>query len=109
MSNSKLYEINWTELADTSYNQELEFIYKKWNTKEVLKFMDLVDHCIINLRSGMVAGKNSQKTGFKSLVISKQTTLFYELLEDNYQINLLLFWNNKSDPKNLEQLLNIDK
>ncbi|WP_262902919.1 hypothetical protein [Psychroflexus curvus] len=39
----------------------------------------------------------------------KQTTLFFEKLEQDQQINLLLFWNNKSDPKDLNELLDFYK
>ncbi len=36
------YKIKWTFLAESSYFEEIEFVYLKWNLKEVLKFENLV-------------------------------------------------------------------
>jgi len=40
-----------------------------------------------------------------SLVISKQTTLYYSFSEKEKTINLILFWNNKQNPKLLDKVL----
>lgn len=109
MSPNKSYQVNWTLLAEESYSRELEFINLKWNTKEVVKFMGIVDDIVEKLQSGIIEGNISKKTNYRSLVISKQTTLFFEKFEQDQQINLLLFWNNKSDPKHLIELLNFYK
>ena len=37
-----IYKIKWTFLAESSYFEEIEFVYLKWNLKEVLKFENLV-------------------------------------------------------------------
>ena len=36
------YKIDWTFSALNSYEEEIDFIYLKWNLKEVLKFEKLV-------------------------------------------------------------------
>jgi len=54
-------KVVWTDLADLSYDDELDFIYKKWTFKEVNNFMDLVDDFIFKLESGVLAGKFPQK------------------------------------------------
>ncbi|WP_299212973.1 hypothetical protein [uncultured Dokdonia sp.] len=105
MPQDKLYDILWTELADLSYQQELDFINVKFNIDEVIKFMDLVSAFINKLESGIVEGRISKTTNMRSFVISKQTTLFFDIYEDRMVIELLLFWNNQKDPENLKGIL----
>jgi hypothetical protein len=105
MPKANLYHIYWTSLAEDFFVRELDFILLKWNNKEVMKFIDLVDDFIYKLSTGVITGKVSKKTLISSFLISKQTTIFFEVIEESRRINLLLFWNNKRDPKKLEKLL----
>ncbi|WP_346882365.1 hypothetical protein [uncultured Algibacter sp.] len=98
-------KIFWTEKAEFSYSKELENINKKWTSKEVANFINLVDEFIKNLESGLIEGKTSSKRNIRSFVISKQTTLFFVVNEKNNEINLILFWNNKDNPKKLKKEL----
>ena len=95
--------IIWTDLAKFSYIEELEYIYHKWNTNETEKFAILVNDFIESLKSGVLLGKTSDLTKIRSFVISKQTTLYFEFHKN--KIELLLFWNNQKDPKELKLLL----
>lgn len=97
----------WTKHAKFSFNEELEFIVKKWNEKEVEGFIQLVDDFIKKLKTGILQGKISPKTNIRSFVISKQTTLFFTINENSKTIVLLLFWNNLKDPKNLKDKLSL--
>lgn len=96
----------WTPNAELSFAIELENINKKWTATEVIHFMDLVDNFIEKLESGIIQGKISTITNMRSFVISKQTTLFFNVFEDTQTIALLLFWNNTDNPKKLRKLLN---
>lgn len=96
-------KIVWTKSAELSYVEEIEFINRKWSLVEVAKFMDLVDVFVNKLKSGIIEGKVSPKTNIRSFVISRQTTLFFDFQKDKKRIELLLFWNNKRNPKELEK------
>lgn len=39
-------KIIWTHTAELTYLAEIEFILKKWNLKETIKFIDLVDDIV---------------------------------------------------------------
>ncbi|MFK7749155.1 MAG: hypothetical protein AB8B65_12240 [Kordia sp.] len=97
----------WTPTAELSYAKELDKISKKWSSNEIINFMNLVDDFVKKLESGIIEGKVSQKTNLRSFVISKQTTLYFDVFEDTQTIELLLFWNNKDNPKELKKFLNI--
>lgn len=68
-------------------------------------FVALVEEHIEKLKSFPLLGKSSEYTDDYYLVISKQTTLIYNFSGNN-TIELLLFWNNKWNPNDLESFLN---
>ena len=39
-----MYRIIWQPNAEISYEEEINFIFRKWNEFEVLKFQDLVSN-----------------------------------------------------------------
>jgi hypothetical protein len=72
----------WTPTAELSFAKELDKISKKWSINEIIDFMNLVDDFVKKLESGIIEGKVSQKTNLRSFVISKQTTLYFDVFED---------------------------
>lgn len=97
------YKLDWTFLAEDSYFEEMEFILLKWNIKEVIKFENLVSIELKRLLENPTIGKFEE--GKYSLLISKQTTLFYKIKKRKETIELLLFWNNQKNPDELKKLL----
>ncbi|WP_240915481.1 hypothetical protein [Polaribacter sp. 20A6] len=100
-----MMEIIWGEKAKQSYFDELDRIYKLHSSKEVENFIILVDKIIYNLSTNLLQGKISKSTKINSFVISKQTTLYFDINKEKSRIELLLFWRNKEDPKKLSKLL----
>ncbi len=99
------YRVHWTASAEISYAEEIEFINKKWNVKEIEKLISLSNDFIESISKNPTIGIYNRKFKFFSIVISKQTTLIYRVVENKNQIDLLLFWNNKKNPKKLRKLL----
>ncbi|MDY0090946.1 MAG: type II toxin-antitoxin system RelE/ParE family toxin [Flavobacteriaceae bacterium] len=97
------YRIDWTFSAQNSYFEEIEFIYLKWNVKEVVKFEELIADELKRLKQNPAIGKLSNN--IYSLTISKQTTLYYRINDKSKSIELILFWNNLKNPEDLEKLL----
>ena len=89
------YSINWVPLAVDTYLEEINFIYLKWNQNEVNKFVVLVDENLKRLSVNPLIGQ-IHKNVYK-IVLSKQTSLFYKIIEDEKKIELVYFWNNKKD------------
>lgn len=98
-----IYKLDWTFKAESSYYEEIEYIYLKWNIKEVVKFEDLVSTELARLVQNPKIGRLSNNKF--SLTISKQTTLYYRINEKEKSIELLLFWNNQKNPEELNKLL----
>lgn len=99
------YRIEWKEIATNTYFKEIDFILSKWNEVEVQKFEDLVYDFLATLSKTPEIGIYNSEHNCYSLVISKQTTLYYKIIEDKSQIDLILFWNNKQNPNDLTKLL----
>ena len=100
-----IYKVEWKPIATYTYFDEIDFILSKWNEVEVQKFEDLVHDFLATLSKTPEIGIYNSKNNFYSLVISKQTTLYYKIIEDKSQIDLILFWNNKQNPNGLTKLL----
>ena len=66
-------------------------------------FIKLVDDILAHLKKYPLLGKGD-KSNRRYIVISKQTTLLYRLLDGDI-LELLLFWNNKQNPKDLEAII----
>ena len=97
--------VTWTAYAKISYYEEIDFIDKKWTIKEVQDFIFLVEDFIERLSSGIEEGRVYPSNPIYSVVISKQTTVFFKKYPKDNTIVLLLFWNNQKDPEILKKLL----
>lgn len=74
--------------------------------KEVDNFGFLVHDNLESLSKNPSIGNYFSKQKMYSFVISKQTTLYYKVTVEELKIELILFWNNKKNPKLLDKYLN---
>jgi hypothetical protein len=100
-----IYKVEWKPIATYTYFYEIDFILSKWNEVEVQKFEDLVYCFLATLSKTPKIGIYKPKYNCHSLVVSKQTTLYYKIIEDKFQIDLILFWNNQKNPADLIKLI----
>lgn len=99
------YTIIWQPNAESTYSEELDYIYRKWNFTEVEKFENLVFENLKRLERNPLIGKYDNLLKVYRFVISKQTTLYYSFSSENLVIDLYLFWNNQKNPEELNKLL----
>ena len=100
-----MYHINWKPLSKLTFADEINFIIEKWNLEIADNFVVLVYDYLETLSKSPRIGIFSQKNNCFSKVISKQTTLFYKIIDNQSQIDLILFWNNTQNPQLLSKLL----
>ena len=100
-----MLEVKWSSLAEITLAEEIDFILRKWNLVEADKFVLLVYVFLERLAKNPEIGIFNSKSNCYSIVISKQTTLYYRILESEKRIELVLFWNNKQNPTQLKKLL----
>jgi plasmid stabilization system protein ParE len=100
-----MFTIIWKPSSEISFSEEVYFIFNKWNQKELDNFAFLVDENLDRLSKNPTLGIFNSKENCYSFVISKQTTLYYHIIEEQNQIDLLYFWNNSKNPNDLAKLL----
>jgi plasmid stabilization system protein ParE len=97
------YVVNWSPASKVEYARILEGIEKKYGLAPVLKFMDKTDEVIQTISNHPEAGGKTIKEKVKRYVITKQTTLLYEVTND--RIELLHFWDTRKNPDKLEKAI----
>ena len=100
-----IYKLHWNSIAEIALQEESYFILLKWNAEEVQNFIDLVNENLERLSKNPKIGIYNKKLIIYYLVISKQTTLYYDFNIETNVIELHLFWNNLKNPKDLIKLL----
>jgi hypothetical protein len=99
------YSFNWDSVAFNTYIEETEFILLKWNRIEVKKFILLVEENLERLSKNPEIGIYKNELKIYSVIISKQTTLYYNFDTNTRIIELYVFWNNLKNPADLMKLL----
>jgi plasmid stabilization system protein ParE len=99
------YSFRWQPISEYTYYEEIDFILLKWNTKEAQKFKNLVDENLLRLTNNPLIGIYNNELKVYSILISKQTTLYYGFDENTEIIDLYVFWNNLKNPVDLIKLL----
>ena len=99
------YQIIWQPNSEASYFEEIDFIFRKWNHVEVQKFQDLVFEILSRLAENPLIGKYDELSKVYTIVISKQTTLYYSFNHKEKNIDLHVFCNNLKNPTELTKLL----
>lgn len=99
------YSFRWQPIAEYTYYAEIDFILLKWNIREAQKFKELVDENLVRLSENPLIGIYNNSLKSYSILISKQTTLYYGFDENTKIIDLYVFWNNSKNPADLIKLL----
>lgn len=100
-----IFNFIWHKNAEITLQEEASFIFKKWNEFEVEKFEYLVLENLDRLSINPEIGVYNKQLKVFYLVISKQTTIYYDFNKETKIIELYLFWNNLRNPNDLEKLL----
>ena len=98
-------EIIWSIKAVDSYQNGIDFIYLKWNYKVVPKFSELVIDNLNRFMKNAEIGIFTDNYQISYLVISKQTTIYYDVDKIKNCIYLITFWNNLKNPNDFQKLL----
>jgi hypothetical protein len=99
------YKIIWQLNSEITYSDEIDYIYFKWNLKEVEKFQEIVIQNLNRLSINPLLGKYDSNLKLYLLAISKQTTLYYSINQNAKIVDLHVFWNNQKNPQELNKLL----
>jgi plasmid stabilization system protein ParE len=86
----------WTDNAIISFQAIVDLIESNWGEKETRKFVKRTNKVLDNIASQPYLYKASTVDNVRQGIISKQTSLFYEIF--NNSISLLFFYDNRQEP-----------
>jgi hypothetical protein len=92
--------VRWNKLARLDYYQNISYLLQNWSGKEAQNFIDNVWEIENLLAKGNIDFQNTDRENIKRCAIGKHISLFYRLTEPN-NVELLRFWNNNQNLKNL--------
>ncbi|MNQ37909.1 Plasmid stabilization system protein [compost metagenome] len=91
-------EIIWSKKAQYNFDNIQNYLEQFWSPHIAQKFIKDVLHIITLLQNNPMLGKYDPKLKCRSIIISKNITLYYELTDD--YIELISFYNNRQKPIN---------
>jgi plasmid stabilization system protein ParE len=89
-------EVRWTEEAEFTFDHIVSFINDNWGNKSSEKFISKTTKLLSSISAHPFLFPESDITGVRKAVITKQTSVFYEIYTN--RIMLVFFWDNRQDP-----------
>jgi len=95
------WRINWTTESEITFNQNLEYLSKEWNSAVSNQFLDRVEEVLEGLKSNprLYPVHRTSDRVYKC-VIHERIVLYYKVVDDEV-VDLLTFWNTYQNPNKL--------
>lgn len=93
-----MLNIIWTNSAIEDYSNNIDYLEKEWTEKVIEDFIEKADNIIEKIALENLRFKPTDYENIFQVPVVKQVSLFYKL--DDFNVELLPFWNNYQDPKN---------
>ena len=90
------YKLRWSDESVKNLEDILDFIKFKWTDKEVDNFKNKLSHQLdLIVQNPYMFPVSTIKNGLRKAVLSKQTTIFYQIIDDIVYLTYLHI--NKKD------------
>ena len=98
------YSINWMPKAFKTFHDRIEYLNIHWTEKEITNFHKRVKEYLDILKDKPFIGKKAGKVKNVYIgLIRKQVSIIYRVKIRTKEIELLLFIDNRQDPKKIEK------
>lgn len=92
--------IFWSERAKNDYKGILRYLIQNWSAKEVVKFTDRIERNIRHISANPEIGTISKKKSVRRLVVSRQTSMYYQIIHGD--IYIITIFDNRQNPDKLK-------
>ncbi len=93
-----MYQVLWTPLAQSSYQEILDFVFEQWSIDVVTQLDDEVQKLLARLEKHQnICPPINENKNIRKCVVSKQTSLFYRIHENTQTIELIAFVDNRAN------------
>ena len=93
--------IHWSIDALIDFDENIEFLEKRFTEKEILNFTAKTDDVLKIISKEPKTFKAIKYKNIHAVPIIPQITLYYKII-NNIDIELVRFWNNAKNPDDLE-------
>ena len=95
-------KIIWTPNARIGYFQIIEFLETTWTITEIHNFILLVEKALGQIKDNPYMFEASRKKkNIRKGFITRHISLYYRIKQKKNEIELLAFWDNRQNPKEL--------
>jgi hypothetical protein len=95
-------KVSWTPTARKTYFKVLDYLQESWTKRELENFINKVGHVIIQIEENPAMFETSRKKkNIRKGFVTQHNSLYYRIKPKKKEIELLLFWDNRRDPKKL--------
>ena len=99
-------EIIWTKLAKITFIEVLENLKVRWTKKELENFKNLTNNLLEKVKNKQVVHLHvNEKLGIRKASVHKNVSLYYKEDRKSNKIYLIIFFNNRMNPNELNKLL----
>jgi len=96
-------EINWSDEAFETFQENINYLQEKWSEKEVIRFIQQTENIISRLKRFPLSYPPGYKNKrYRKARLNKYIALFYFFYKSDNKIVLLSFWNTKRDPNKIK-------
>ena len=99
-------EVSWSYEAEIQYYDTLLFWIEKTKSEKYSEKIEKEVAKISNtLKTFPKIGAIYESKGIRRVVILSNFSIFYRILEEQNEIEIIAFWDNRNDPKELASLI----
>lgn len=93
--------VKWSEISKEEYADLLKYLNDDYGVDAAIQFMDKTDEIIRQISQFPFSGQSTRKENVRKVLITKRTSLIYQVTDNMIQI--LLLWDNRQNPNNFEE------
>ena len=94
------FKIFWSQEAINNLGEIIAYLEANWTQRELKRFAQKTEKFIISIQRNPFIFPESRKKHVRRALLSKQTTIYYEVLE--HEIRIVTVFDNRQNPANLK-------
>lgn len=94
-------KIRWSPEAEATFSAIINYLEEEWSEKEIRNFVAKANKIIKRISHNPKIFIAFGEDEVRKAVITRQSSLFYFIDNQNEQIILLTFWDNRKNPGSL--------
>lgn len=93
-----IYKIIWSDEALVNLKNIINYLENHWTEAEIKKFAKLLDkHLNLLQDNPFLFPKSTQLSGLRKSVISKQTSIYYQIVQN--KVHIISLFDNRQNPQ----------